>query len=1084
MLNINTSDFIYTGRIHIFDPDGLTDIAKKHMIKDFYMVFAKDMSKEFIKKFTSKNIRLATNTDNFAFFRDESNCTYNGGSRTIYNNNLCMYTVFSYKDLINIIGYIFNSMDITISCDFDYDHDMIFKEDANDAANQLYKCESQTKLNQIYAEMSKSICLDVSSIKNNDVTLRIKRLEILQTNVDYVTSLSNYELFTEYMLKASKTFKNSLQIKTNVSDISVLLMPTSDCGDYPVANIVKMFNVIQLQHNKNMNISKAYIHSQDLDKYMNNPRPMCYVRCEERTASSFKNVTITQNTYTMFIGEQFNECYVLNSISVYKYGGIMFNYYISSSDEAIDTIYDTIRKKTIEYFKNTIVKYISISDFYNSPHYNPTNYSLAICNISGSVIINNATYSMLEDTIELMRYKPNIKMSYKTKTSCEISMMCDKSLYLEHGLQCLYVLKGMMTKDAFVNAYATRVHIGYVNSSIVINIKNCFSYDLYMLHIALIIFSMSHFNKKADFIQSTSSNAVINIKELAKFAISYPKENLKRLQKEDPELFGRRVDVTNKTYSNLCQKPEQRPVIINKATYEKYVADEATKASVIAMDNQTYSDKVLYLMCVDDKFTILNFHSIPNQKCIVRCTTQFSNKAQYDICAKSFNVKGFKTSTIKNENQMIVRYNPLLTVGRKCTLPPELGVVYTDFILSSFETITTENILNKCKQLFGAQPFIMERNEREGYYSILTSSIDFTKDTVLLLTSTVRPNVYFYLISVSDYNRWFNLKYFPEFTQLITTENNLRSEAFDIFFGYITKIVPELKSYDYFKQKASIDEYFNDLINMFGITYVVSNTDKEIVGIITKNKIFYSTPRYIYGSDITIELHNDKLNMVISRIENGMYKLPSFDSFSYLNDEITTYYKDQTTGMIVMINILDYDLLIEPIPVPKYYYGHDIVTIDFEAMKRTLKEYKRKLIVKQNLQKQQTEAKNANALQLKITNMQEDDDYVYFDVITHFVFLCYYENVAITYENVKKIIQKYKLFTNDASSLTYIGASDNKTISWTRSKISESVLKHFFKYYESNNMYIFIKLITNLLRLEYEFPKNNTDIIYCRIVSV
>ena len=128
--------------------------------------------------------------------------------------------------------------------------------------------------------------------------------------------------------------------------------------------------------------------------------------------------------------------------------------------------------------------------------------------------------------------------------------------------------------------------------------------------------------------------------------------------------------------------------------------------------------------------------------------------------------------------------------------------------------------------------------------------------------------------------------------------------------------------------------------------------------------------------------------------------------------------------------------------------------------------------LKQQVQSMQIGSKNTN---------NATDSYV-FNIISFYVFICFKNKEEICAKNVLKYLNSYKLIGPE-NKLEFIPASKGQVISWSKSKVTEQSVNDYFDYYKTGNLSIFIKLIINLLKTDYEFTLANNEIIQSKFVT-
>jgi hypothetical protein len=322
---------------------------------------------------------------------------------------------------------------------------------------------------------------------------------------------------------------------------------------------------------------------------------------------------------------------------------------------------------------------------------------------------------------------------------------------------------------------------------------------------------------------------------------NHDKKYLKVLIQTDPILFGpRTIKNAMRSYSGIRQKQHQRVVIITEDEYD--FLHEKIPQSVANIKNLSFPNHRLCLLCPFKKSSVLNFHVIPNQPCIVRCTVKSSNKSQYNFCANALDV--LHKMDIKNrfENQTTILYNPLISPGRTCYLPFELSSIFENFVLLKLSTNATD-ITMFVKDNYSASPFIIKRNEKNLVYDVITE-FNGNENYILIMQPDNIEEYFVILNTLTNKPMYFNKqveikKFFSDRFRKTDTQYK--------FLGICKKLLGiDLSEYII---ENTIEWLFKHIHEKYNAVFVI---DKEYIqGVVYKNRFYMTNLLYWFFKDVS-----------------------------------------------------------------------------------------------------------------------------------------------------------------------------------------------------------------------------------------
>lgn len=204
---------------------------------------------------------------------------------------------------------------------------------------------------------------------------------------------------------------------------------------------------------------------------------------------------------------------------------------------------------------------------------------------------------------------------------------------------------------------------------------------------------------------------------------------IKQLKNTDPIAFGNRITEAGdeKDYSQIVQSNDQRPSIITESEYK--ILKKEIPDSCLDVENQLTHER-MRLVCPFEEYPIINYHAILKQPCIIKCTKNFSNKVQYELCDKMFNGNNEKNVETKFSSNTILKFTPNAEVGRRCYPPPEILNIFPN---CHFLRCTDEMPIGTyCMNKYRLEVFVIQRFD--DHYIIETEYVTGKTYAIALVT--------------------------------------------------------------------------------------------------------------------------------------------------------------------------------------------------------------------------------------------------------------------------------------------------------------------------------------------------------------
>lgn len=709
------------------------------------------------------------------------------------------------------------------------------------------------------------------------------------------TFYENYSQVSTYvgslLQNCSRQKVSSIDVQPIISALSVILVNKNAKTN---VDISRLFNM----HHAGRKYSKIYIQSKRVDESELNEREMQYVKMCVNTDNPFNGVQSLYETCSLYVGEEALTGMVLTSIDICTNTTITLNFIVVGNELRIMS-YDELKTLIMKWLDANLKRILDDTEVDECVYditFKTSDYKPSIGAITIAVSIPNGTIDDVGEVNAIMNQTiPSLRFS--TKTSVQFASYAFESVVSRENFKYVLVNKEFITENVMQHALNPTVHIGYSIGTNVLTITaiRANSIEEAYYHFSMTIGAFGTLN-----ISNSSSNTLSEVKTFKEIQSRATKMNKKQLLKilnnSDPTLFGsRKVGRSIRPYSGLAQQQEQRVVPITKNEYD--IIRKERPHSVANVENQTFKSQRLYLFCPHDRTQYINFHSIPNQLCIPRCTTKLSNRAQLMYCVKSLNIEGVEVEE-GIENQSITLYNPIISRGRRCKLPSELINVFPGYIciklnvdLGNVDTYYHDKFKDK-RAFIIKRDALLERYEiwteyNKGEDYILTIFAERTQNDAFMVTDGTKP----FLFSENE-----GIRKFFEVAAV-------KSEAQLLFFNFVESILNKNLGDLY---SLSTSQILSSLHTKFNIKLCIR---KNIVfGFIHDGKLYFS-PKFYWS------YKKGNAFMEFAELRNAVVKqdveLPTLTDFD--EKSIAEIYVDYATEMIRAIKYKNITIFVKSI---------------------------------------------------------------------------------------------------------------------------------------------------------------------------
>ena len=879
--------------------------------------------------------------------------------------------------------------------------------------------------------------------------------------------IKNQDFILDMIKLAEK--KPSLNIGYSINQLEINYY----CTNKGVSlNLPELFNL----HSSTKKFKRIIIHDELLDIFNNRPL-IQYIKQAKNLDLSSKHIEPKMNTLTLFYSKNITDDIVLESIDVFKNGSFKFIYQINN-EIPLPEILESIDK----HFNQTQDGMKEFDYLFSKLFLTEVNIGYEILNINDYIskigdlttiysIPNNSTKSIKQ--LNKIFIYDEIQSRFKSNTSInfnQYAFLSEASLFkITHE----YLSNGIINESSFKNKISPELHYTLdSNDNLVLNCTR-FSSLNELIFALLLTLPLTHYKE----LEETDDEGD-QIKRIINKAKKIPtKTNLKNLLAKDPTLFApRTVGKTPRSYSALCQKQEQRPVLLNESTYK--LLKNTIPESVISLENQTYKGQQLYLLCPFEDFKYLNYHHINGQKCIVRCTSKLSNFNQYNHCANELGADNQTQFTNKYENQAIIFYNDYLNENRKCYPPNELKTIFPEYILYK-PKLKSEPFNQYCRRIYGLAPFIIKRDSTNKCYHLLTEYND--KEHYMLCLET-ENNSYLIFIDNKDGKplEFDKNKTLQDFFKAYIKSNPVYVNLIEyicehVLMDYRKDVKKQLKEIENIKEDSLFD-FIKKLYKQHNCKFVYHK--KYLYGIIRKiegESYYYPIPKINW---LNIDDTYIKATTLLKDLMNGSIKYPSFESIYGVANE--PYYPNDNQIQILIEPSVKSDKIINGIKI--YNKFEDVI---FRCHPKPLSETNINTYLIYDTDNYYNTLFFSKITNIKITSIISVDDNIlnfiesyvekYSKQYPDYIKYNQQENITKFIEYMDKQQEKNKNIYAESNSFNYI---TENTLSLTTSRIKRDDMlqilrenKVLFNEIEINK-YIYNKLI-NILKLH----KENNEVI-------
>ena len=885
-----------------------------------------------------------------------------------------------------------------------------------------------------------------------------KNLEIFIGSSEAVELVNYEELFYKEYFITIQRFKHvldncekqkveKLKLSINYSQITVTLAYHAPEHAHVDIDIAKLFNI----HHP-WNYSKIYIHSDNVDNFLSNARPMQYVKANVNTTNVFKGVEPLFNTCALYCGTVIKDGLTLHHIEVFpnlNINLVFTNINVNATWESIASdLRDWVDANYVETLKKAKLNEAIYSLDFKYEYYVPY-----FAKLNGNVNLMGLTLGDVDGVNEILQQEM-CKVRFKTRTSIEFNSYEFMSVTTKQNYLYLKGVHEFITIPIVYKELLPGVHIGLGDEGGNLTFKGVNSYEELLFTLGMVIGCF----KKLGALDMSNSEALktidanqagkMDIELIRKKATKYGKNLLKILEKMDPRLFGpRKVSKGVRSFSGLCQKQKQRVVPITKEEYE--YLHSIVPNSVASLANQSYEHQRIYLFCPYKKYPFLNYHTFPRQLCIVRCTTKSSNKTQYNFCAKDLGAEHVADINNRYENQTITLYNPLITKGRKCKLPDEFKMILVNYVLIKLSI--DSSIMTYCREEYGKVAFVIKRDAVNNRYLILTE-YNAESDYVLVIVDEVEDE--YFLVIDEKTSKPLVFSECPELMKFFISNIRKTNDQYN-FFNYLEKIM-NVKLSD--KYDMTTNDILNYIRKEYGVVYACQG--ERIYGIIWKNKMWMTPSMYwIFENDIGKTVLFKALNDVM----HGSLSFPKIGELE--EDAISDVYVDYVDHKCHMVFYRNVSVWVEPFELTaKWQLQHDVITFDRKA----------KLMQQFNINMEKKYSTKSS--QIKILDIAE--------VLRNYIYIHLINYDVIDVEAILKQLKSMGVVYDGKTFIDYVNNKYKVNISWRTSKINVDDFKDYFENYADLNHNEIIKTIYNKLQEELTFKPGKTEAISSKIITI
>ena len=962
-----------------------------------------------------------------------------------------LHLILAYLFTLNVshINLIPDTHRLLIEDVHDTTHHLLYILSATPSRHPLHLSLIQPSENVTFTECTSIGFTPFTAIIHPSRDTRLNNYETIFYKDYFVAGTYLHRILSNFASHSITTYP----IHPNVTSLTITLVYTGHISSHSNVNIGKLFNM----HHVGSPFSKIYIHSNDVDNYQSNPRPMMYVKTSTTASNVFKGVAALFNTCSLYWGLEIEHGITLQRIDISSNMNINITFTNINHHTTYHDLVAKVRTWLDTYLISKVLRTIKISECIYNIDFRYDCYIPVIASSSMSINVPNTSVADIDAVNELMlQYLFNVK--FKARTSIQINGCGFWTPAAIYNFMYLNNIHEYITHNIVFKDLLPTIHVGMnSDTDLTITLTDCPSYDnaMYLFGYILGLFANIHRNitpprtakGKGDDTTSSSPSS-LSLEEIRRKCSRYKKNLLGILLNADPNLFGsRKVGKASRSFSGLCQKHRQRVVPITAEEYE--YLHTVVPDSVVNIRNQTYPNKRLYLFCPYTDFPFLNYHIFPNQLCIIRCTTKPSNRTQYNYCATSLDAEHVSAISNRYENQTITLYNPLITRGRKCRLPDELKMVLINFILLKLNTDVP--IYRYCLNTYGKHPFIIRRDPFTQTYAMLTE-YNADVDYVLLLQSDMKDDDYFIFLN-EDTNEPLTLSANADVKKLFV-DNMTKTESQYDFFNFVARVL-----------NADLNKYYDENVktilqmirNEYDVKYVVNRT--YVYGILAGNKL-YMTPKLYWRFEDNVT-YTIVLHKVLEAVIHGGIDLPSVDEFDV--EDVKVLYRDWNDRKVHVVGYHGVSMLVQPFEVTAKWSDKDVIIFDSKAVMMNI--FNLNIPVRKDTKKRH---------QVRMLSIG--------DVLKNYMYIFMMQAGTINIGVVQNILTQLNVINNGPTYIVHVDKSD-MFVSWRMSRINRNDFMEFFSDFASMTLHDNIKTIYMKFQEELEFRLVDGEMIMPKIIT-
>ena len=240
------------------------------------------------------------------------------------------------------------------------------------------------------------------------------------------SSIGNYEevFYKSYYLMMQR-FKNildnceklkvrKLHLGVSYTQIKVMLAYHAPRAAITKIDIAKLFGVHHV-----WNYSKVYIHSDNIDNFLSNPRPIQYVKTSANTSNAFKGVEPLFNTCALYSGTAIKDGISLHHIEIFPDMNVNLVFTNINASLSWDAIV-TILKEWVDSNYIDVLKKAKLNEAIYNLDFKYEYYIPYFTHINGNVNIIGLTVSDIENLNDILQQE-TCNVRFKTRTSMEFN---------------------------------------------------------------------------------------------------------------------------------------------------------------------------------------------------------------------------------------------------------------------------------------------------------------------------------------------------------------------------------------------------------------------------------------------------------------------------------------------------------------------------------------------------------------------------------------------------------------------------------------------------------------------------------------